>query len=91
MDASVLIAAWVMKLTPTVGLSAIDLDYLDYATFFLAPYDNQASLTNANSLLWTPEPELTFFDLGAYEFQGKIRAIRSSGGCRAGQCSRGWR
>ena len=59
------------NLTPTVGLSAgIDLDYLDYATFFLAPYDNQASLTNANSLLWTPEPELTFFDLGAYEFQG---------------------
>ena len=52
-------------LTPTVGVSAGN----GY-TFVLAPYDGAANLASADSLLWNATPGLTFYDVGAYEFQG---------------------
>jgi hypothetical protein len=53
-------------LTPTVGVSAGN----GY-TFVLAPnYDGAAILAGANSLEWMPTPGLTYYDIGAYEFQG---------------------
>jgi parallel beta-helix repeat protein len=52
------------NLTPTIGLSAGNGIYL------LSTYDGQANLGNANSILWTPQAGLMWFDMGAYEFQG---------------------
>jgi hypothetical protein len=59
------------KLNPTIGISAgLNKDYLDDTTIILADYDSRSSLNLANSILWTPTEQITFFDIGAYEFQG---------------------
>ncbi|MCX5661643.1 MAG: right-handed parallel beta-helix repeat-containing protein [Planctomycetota bacterium] len=50
-------------LTPTAGVSRGD-----GSTFLLAPTNNQATLTNANSVLFSFTPG--FADIGAYEFRG---------------------
>ncbi|MCC6640239.1 MAG: right-handed parallel beta-helix repeat-containing protein, partial [Deltaproteobacteria bacterium] len=53
-------------MTPTVGISAGN-----GITFVVSKYDGQASLGGASSVLWSPTPGLTYFDAGAYEFQGR--------------------
>ena len=50
-------------LTPTIGISMGDGQH-----FAFPSYDNAATLTNANSILWTLPPG--FVDMGAYEFEG---------------------
>ncbi|MBI1397472.1 MAG: tandem-95 repeat protein, partial [Betaproteobacteria bacterium] len=52
-------------LTPTVGVSAGNGQ-----TYVLATYDGQSDLSSAASLLWQATPGLTYYDIGAYEFQG---------------------
>jgi autotransporter-associated beta strand protein/parallel beta-helix repeat protein len=52
-------------LTPTVGISRGNNQH-----FVLPGYNGQASLTNANSLLFALTPGVTFADIGAYEFVG---------------------
>ena len=53
-------------MTPTIGVSAGN-----GITFVVSKYDGQSSLGGASSVLWTPTPGLTYFDAGAYEFQGR--------------------
>ncbi|RLB69862.1 MAG: hypothetical protein DRH04_04500, partial [Deltaproteobacteria bacterium] len=57
-------------LTPTVGISAGN-----GFIYELASYDGQANLANVNSLLWTPHEGLTYYDMGAFEFQGASNDI----------------
>ncbi|MCW5625103.1 MAG: tandem-95 repeat protein, partial [Burkholderiales bacterium] len=52
-------------LTPTVGVSGGN-----GLAFVLAPYNDVADLASAPALSWQPTPGLTFYDVGAYEFQG---------------------
>ncbi|MEM2991262.1 MAG: Ig-like domain-containing protein, partial [Halobacteria archaeon] len=52
-------------LTPTIGLSAGNSEI-----FVLSSYNGLADLGGINSILWIPTPGLTYFDIGAYEFQG---------------------
>ena len=52
-------------LTPTIGVSAGNGQALT-----LAGYNGSGSLTQANSLVFSPQPGLTYFDIGAFEFQG---------------------
>jgi len=50
---------------PTVGVSAGN-----GFTYVVSGYNAQGDLENAASVLWTPTPGLTYYDIGAYEFQG---------------------
>jgi len=52
-------------LTPTIGVSAGN----GY-TFVLSTYNARADLVSANSVTWAPTPGLTYYDIGAFEFQG---------------------
>ena len=52
-------------LDPTVGVSAGNGE-----VFVLSTYNGLAALTNAYSLKWTADARLTYFDIGAFEFQG---------------------
>ena len=53
------------NLTPIVGVSAGN----GYS-FVLSKDSGQASLTSADSLTWSTQPGLNYYDIGAYEFQG---------------------
>ncbi|NRB01548.1 MAG: cadherin-like domain-containing protein, partial [Rhodobacteraceae bacterium] len=53
------------QLSPTIGISAGN-----GATFVISSLNGQSDLGNANSVSWAPTPGLTFFDIGAIEFQG---------------------
>ncbi len=53
-------------MTPTIGISAGN-----GVTFAVSQYDGQTSLGGASSVLWNATPGLTYFDAGAYEFQGR--------------------
>jgi Ca2+-binding RTX toxin-like protein len=56
-------------LTPTVGVSGGN-----GLAFVLAPaYDGVADLGGAQALVWAPRPDVTYYDIGAYEFQGDSR------------------
>jgi hypothetical protein len=50
---------------PIVGVSAGN-----GFTFVVSGYDGQGSLNAANSVTWMPTEGLTFYDIGALEFQG---------------------
>ncbi len=52
--------------TPRIGVSSGN----GYS-FVLAPgYDGSPNLASGNSVSWQPEEGLSFYDIGAYEFQG---------------------
>ncbi|MBI1396537.1 MAG: tandem-95 repeat protein, partial [Betaproteobacteria bacterium] len=53
-------------LTPTVGVSGGN----GLAFVLAAGYDGAAVLGGAEALVWTPTPDVTYYDIGAYEFQG---------------------
>jgi hypothetical protein len=53
-------------LTPTVGVSSGN----GYSFVLATGYNDTADLASRNALLWQPTPGLTFYDVGAYEFQG---------------------
>lgn len=52
--------------TPRVGVSAGN----GFSFVLAAGYDGAPNLASANSLLWSAQEGLTFYDMGAYEFQG---------------------
>ena len=53
------------NLTPTIGISAGD-----GRNFQLSQYNQNASLTNADSVQFTLTPGTTYADIGAYQFRG---------------------
>ncbi len=68
------------NLSPTIGVSAGN-----GVTFVLSGYNGATSLTNANSVTWTPTEGLTYFDIGAYEFQGDSGDVTPPTGHRRGR------
>jgi VCBS repeat-containing protein len=52
-------------LTPTIGISAGNGEVFEFSA-----YNGFGNLAGANSVMWTLEEGLTYFDIGAYEFQG---------------------
>ncbi len=53
-------------LAPRVGVSAGN----GFSFVLASGYDGSANLASANSLSWQAQEGLTFYDIGAYEFQG---------------------